>query len=184
MDTNLDYTMEILQKLLTTPSPTGYTKEVMKVIQNELDDLGIEYKLINKGGLVATIKGDNDLTQRTISGHVDTLGAMIREIKNDGTLRLTKLGGYMWNSVEGEYCTIITDEGNKITGTIMTTAPSTHVFGSESKDMDRVEKNMIVRLDAIVKDDKDVRELGIENGDFVFFDPRYNETETGFIKSR
>jgi putative aminopeptidase FrvX len=184
MNVNLDYTIEVLQKLLTTPSPTGYTKEVMEVVEKELNGLGIEYKLINKGGLVATVKGKNDSIQRTISGHVDTLGAMVREVKSDGTLRLTNLGGYMWNSVEGEYCTVITDDGKKVTGTIMTTAPSTHVYGSESKEMDRVEKNMVVRLDALVDDDKDVRELGIENGNFVFFDPRYIETETGFVKSR
>ncbi|MFP4456293.1 MAG: M42 family metallopeptidase [Clostridia bacterium] len=176
--------MSILEKLLNTPSPTGYTKEVMTIIQEELNNMNVDYKLINKGGLVATIKGENDNEQRTISGHVDTLGAMVREVKSDGTLRMTNLGGYMWNSVEGEYCTVITDEGEKITGTIMTKSPSTHVFGSESKETDRVEKNMIVRLDAVVENAEDVRKLGIENGNFIAFDPRHIVTDTGFIKSR
>lgn len=184
MDVKLNYTMDILKKLLNTPSPTGYTKEVMAIIQEELDKMGVSYSLINKGGLVATIKGKDDIKQRTISGHVDTLGAMVREIKSDGTLRLTNLGGYMWNSVEGEYCTVITDEGKRITGTIMTKSPSTHVYGKESKETDRVEKNMIVRLDAVVSNAEEVRELGIENGNFVAFDPRHTVTNTGFIKSR
>lgn len=184
MNIELDYTLEVLEKLLNTHSPTGYTKEAINIVAKELDELNVPHYLINKGGLIATIKGANDEIQRTVSGHVDTLGAMVREVKSNGTLRLTNLGGYMWNAVEGEYCTIITDEGKRYTGTIMTKAPSTHVYGQECRDMKRIEENMEVRIDEIVEDDKDVRKLGIENGNFVCFDPRFVLTDSGFIKSR
>ncbi len=183
MKIDLNYTLDVLEKLLNTPSPTGYTKKAIKLIMRELDKMNIPYKLINKGGLVATFQGENNEQQRTVSGHVDTLGAMVREIKSNGTLRLTNLGGYMWNSVEGEYCTIITDKENEITGTIMTSSPSTHVY-EDAKTIGREEKNMEVRIDAVVNNADDVRALGIENGNFVYFDPRFSKTDHGFIKSR
>ncbi len=183
MKIDLTYTLEVLEELLNTPSPTGYTKKAIEFLMTEFDKMNIPYKLINKGGLVATFKGENDECQRTVSGHVDTLGAMVREVKNNGTLRLTNLGGYMWNSVEGEYCTIITDEGNEVTGTIMTSAPSTHVYNN-ARTLKREEENMEVRIDAVVENADDVKALGINNGNFVYFDPRCKFTDHGFIKSR
>ena len=180
---NLGYTVDFLEKLLNTPSPTGYTEQAIALVEKEFKALGIATRKNHKGGLIATIPGVNDEEQRTISGHVDTLGAMVREIKGDGRLRLTQLGGYMWNAVEGEYCTIITDSKQQFTGTIMTTSPSTHITRT-AKDLPRVEENMEVRLDEKVQLAVDVQKLGIGVGDFVAFDPRCVVTPSGFIKSR
>ena len=43
---------------------------------------------------------------------------------------------------------------------------------------------MEVRLDEKVTSEKETRDLGIEVGDFISFDPRTTVTESGFIKSR
>ncbi len=177
------YTINFMEKLLNTPSVTGYTKNAIDLVRNELKALGVESFTTNKGGLIATIKGTNEEEQRTISGHIDTLGAMVREIKSNGYLRLTPIGGYMWNSVEGEYCTIITDDSQEYTGTILLTKPSTHVT-RDGRTLAREEKNMEVRIDENVKSADEVRALGIENGNFVAFDPRCVVTDSGFIKSR
>ncbi|QOR36038.1 M42 family metallopeptidase [Clostridium sp. 'deep sea'] len=180
---NPTYTINFMQKLLNTPSASGYTKDAIELVKNEFKTLGIDSYLTNKGGLIATIKGENDEQQRTISGHVDTLGAMVRSIKAGGTLRLTPVGGYMWNAIEGEYCTIITDEGKKYTGTILFHKPSTHVSRAGRTEK-REEHTMEVRLDEKVKNADDVKKLGINAGNFVCFDPRCVVTESGFIKSR
>ncbi len=185
MQVDLKYTMAIMEKLINTPSPSGYTHEAMAIVEKELKALGIPYRYIHKGGLIATLKGKDDEKHRTVSGHIDTLGAMVREIRSDGTLRLTQIGGYMWQAVEGEYCTVRTDDNKDITGTIMTSKPSVHVFGGEAaRNFERSEENMYVRLDAIVKSAEDTRKLGIENGNFVFFEPRFQVTDTGFVKAR
>ncbi|MDP3487879.1 MAG: aminopeptidase, partial [Bacillota bacterium] len=183
-DLDMKYVVEKLVKIATTPSPVGYTEDVINFIKGEFELLGLETKLLNKGGLIATLRGADDTAHRTLSGHVDTLGAMVKEIKSGGRLRFTRLGGYMYNSVEGEHCTIIASRGCKYTGTILTTKQSTHVYGPDSSKQERSEDNMEIRIDEVVKSREDVRNLGISVGDFVAFDPRTTVTESGFVKSR
>ncbi|WP_202708454.1 M42 family metallopeptidase [Sporosalibacterium faouarense] len=184
MKIDMNYVTDKLVEILETPSPSGNTKEVINLIKKELDELGVENYITNKGALVGTIKGDNDDKHRTLSAHVDTLGAMVKEVKSNGKLKLTQLGGYMWNSIEGEHCTIETYDGKKYTGTVLITKASTHVHGGEAKNLERKQSTMEVRLDEKVEDKEDVQKLGIEVGDFVYFDPRTTVTESGFVKSR
>lgn len=183
MKLNLDYVVDTLMNLVRIPSPSGNTDKIIKWISSELDSLGVSYTKTNKGALVATINGLNDQNHRTLTAHVDTLGAMVKEIKNDGTLRITNIGGFNWNSVEGEYCSIDTSDERRYTGTILTTQPSVHVY-KDSEKLKRSEENMIVRLDEKAHDDNDVRALGINVGDFISFETREIVTESGFIKSR
>lgn len=180
---NIDYTVERLLDLLNTPSPSGNTEKVMKKVASWLERLDVPYTYTNKGQILATITGSNDQEHRLLTAHVDTLGAMVRSITTDGYLKLVNIGGFRWNSVEGEYCEIETASGKLYTGTIQTTKPTVHVY-SDMGSIERSAENMVVRLDERVKSAADVRALGIEVGDFVSFDPRAIVTESGFIKSR
>lgn len=181
---DMNFIVDKLVQIATTPSPVGLTGEVINIIKADFENLGLKTKLLNKGGLIATLPGVNDSQHRTLSGHVDTLGAMVKEIRGSGRLRFTRLGGYMFNSVEGEHCTVITSEGKQFTGTIFTTKQSTHVYGADSGKQERSEDNMEIRLDEVVKSRDDVHKLGIGVGDFVALDPRTVVTPSGFIKSR
>jgi len=184
MNIDLEYIVRQLVCIATTPSPAGYTTEVIDRIRAEFGQLGLSTRLLNKGGLLATLPGKNDNEHRTLSGHVDTLGAMVKEIKSSGRLKIAKIGGYTMNSVEGEHCTVITAQGAKFTGTILTTKQSVHVYGPDAGKQERNDDNMEIRLDAVVKNKEDVVKVGIAVGDFVAFDPRTTVTESGFIKSR
>jgi len=181
---NLDYVIDQLIKLCTTPSPTGNTQAITDYLQSEFTNLGLNCRRTNKGGLLATMPGRDDERQRVLSGHVDTLGAMVSEIKGNGRLRFVTLGGYMMHSVEGEHVVVSTASGRQFTGTILSTKASTHVFGQEAHKLDRVAENMEVRLDERVLNKEDVQKLGIAVGDFISFDPRTEFTPSGFIKSR
>ncbi|WMJ79590.1 M42 family metallopeptidase [Clostridium sp. MB40-C1] len=173
-----------ISNILSIASPSGYTEKITSYIKQELDTLNIPYKLTNKGVIIVTFKGENDETQRTFSAHIDTLGAMVREIKSNGTLSLDFVGGFMGNSVEGENCIVSTMEDINYTGTIQTIKPSVHISGDEARDLKRSPENMEVILDEKVFTKEDVEKLGINVGDFVSFDPRTIFTEKEFIKSR
>lgn len=181
---DLKYIKEVTKKLLTTYSPTGYTDNIINIVQSEFENMGINTYKTNKGALIATIKGLDDSKHRTLSAHVDTLGGMVKEIKSNGRLKLSQLGGYPWNSIEGEYCTIITSTGTEYTGTILLDKASVHVHGEKASKSDRDSDSMEVRLDKKVNNTEDVKKLGIDIGDFVAFDSRTTITENGFIKSR
>ena len=118
-----------------------------------------------------------------LTAHVDTLGAMVKEIKPSGRLKLTMVGGFRWNAVEGEYCNIHTADGKVYTGTILLHQTSVHVYknaGEAKRDDDNIE----VRIDEVVKTQAEIEALGISVGDFVSFEPRVEETASGFLKSR
>lgn len=173
-----------LKTLLSIPSPSGYTEKIISYIQKELTVLNIPYKITNKGVIIVTFKGQNSTYQRTFSAHVDTLGAMVKEIKNDGKLALTPIGGFTGNSIEGENCTISTLDGIDYSGTIHSLKPSVHISGDEARDLKRTHENMEVVLDEKVFSKEDVEKLNINVGDFISFDPRTTITESGFVKSR
>ncbi|WP_313891474.1 M42 family metallopeptidase [Psychrobacillus sp.] len=176
-------TISLLKQLVEIPSPSGFTKEIMDFMENILKDLQVSYIRTNKGALIATIKGENDDKHRLLTAHTDTLGAMVKEVKASGRLKLTMVGGFNWNAVEGEYCTIHTASGKKIRGTILMHQTSVHVYRNAS-DLKRDEQNIEVRVDEKVTTADGTLALGIEVGDFVSFDPRFEQTDTGFIKSR
>ncbi len=185
---NIDvrFMVDFLVQLLNTPSPTGYTGNALHLVRETLANLRLDTRFNTKGGLIATWQGKANTRGRALTAHVDTLGAMVKEIDNPtGRLRLSKLGGLTWNSVEGEACSIITNGGRIYRGSVLPRKASVHVHGGP--DIERGERSdatMEVRLDAKVRSGMDTRQLGIEVGDFVAFDPRVEVTDTGFIRSR
>lgn len=176
-------TLSLLKDLLNIPSPSGNTNEVISFAEDFISNLGIETRRNRKGGLLATIKGKNDDQHRILTAHVDTLGAMVKEIKPSGRLKLDLIGGFKYNSIEGEYCQIETGSSKTFTGTILMHQTSVHVYKDAGK-AERNQVNMEVRIDEQVHNAEDVRALGIEVGDFVSFDPRVEISPSGFIKSR
>ncbi|ERK60187.1 M42 glutamyl aminopeptidase [Gemella bergeri ATCC 700627] len=177
-------TINYITELTGIPSPTGYTKNVMNYLADEIEQLGYSVTKANKGGVNVTVRGKDDSKHRVITAHVDTLGAIVRAIKYDGRLKLDKIGGYPWNMIEGENCLVHIASNNKtVSGTILVHQTSCHVY-REAGTVERTQDNMEVRLDEKVKNAEQTRALGIEVGDFISFDPRTIVTETGFVKSR
>ena len=180
----MSQTLTYLQQLLAIPSPTGYTKEVTDYLMATLTEFGYQPVRTAKGNVIVTIEGKNTAQHRVITAHVDTLGAIVRAVKGDGRLKLDKIGGYPWNMIEGENCTVhLASSGKQVSGTILIHQTSTHVY-RDAGTAERTQDNMEVRLDAKVTSADETRRLGIEVGDFVSFDPRTTVTETGFVKSR
>ena len=177
-------TLDYIVKLTTTPSPTGYTTEIMDYIQSEVESFGYQASKTPKGGVLVTVPGTNEDQHRMVTAHLDTLGAMVRAIKADGRLKMDLVGGFGYPSIEGENCLIhVAKNGQTYTGTILMHQTSVHVY-KDASTAERNQTNMEIRLDEKVKTAEETRDLGIEVGDFISFDPRTVVTETGFIKSR
>ena len=184
MKLDMDYVINKLVNLLNIPSPSGNTKKAIDFVEKEFNSLGVPTYRTNKGALIATISGENQEEEITLSGHVDTLGGMVKEIKSSGRIKLTQIGGYVWSTIEGEYVNIENSNGKLYSGTILTTKASSHVHGEGTKTLERNMDNMEIRLDEKVSSKEDIEKLGINVGDFIFCEPRTVVTESGFIKSR
>ena len=182
---NTQYLLDILIKLLNTPSPTGLTDNATDLVEKMLmPTKGMSFSRTRKGALVVKWDGDQKDTPRALTAHIDTLGAMVKMIKPSGRLMLTRIGGFNWNTVEGEGCCILASNGAFIRGTILLNKASSHVYdGQEIQDTKRNDENMEVRLDARTVNRAETETLGIRVGDYVSFDPRVEVVE-GFIRSR
>lgn len=178
------FLFDFLTGLLNTPSPTGFTQRAIEFIELAFHDSStITTSKTRKGALVAAWPGERNDAPRALTAHVDTLGAMVKEVKSNGRLKLSKLGGFAWNTVEGEGCKIFTSRGETVRGSLLLTKASAHVFSSQVNDLKRDDDNMEVRLDALTSSEAETYALGIKVGDYVAFDPRV-ETIHGFVRSR
>lgn len=174
--------IDLLKKLTENPSPSGYTHHQIAFIKNYLESLGYHPFLNQKGNLFVEVKGKTDY-KIALASHVDTLGLMIRSISGDGKINFTQIGGPILNTYDGEYCTIHTRDNRMYTGTVLSTSPSVHVY-KDARSLERSESTMYIRLDEIVHSKKDVLDLGIEVGDYISINPKFEYTSSGFIKTR
>lgn len=178
------YLIQFLVDLLNIPSPTGLTEAAMSFTEQTLGSYPpLTLTRTRKGALVAHWEGKKSDAPRALTAHVDTLGAMVKEIKSNGRLKLSRLGGLLLNGVETEGCWVMTNAGAKVRGSYLFEKASTHVHAALVNETKRAEDNMEVRLDARTTSADETRALGIQVGDFVCFDPRVEVTE-GFVRSR
>ncbi len=175
--------MDIAKRLLSIDSPSGFTQNVVREAEQIAQDHGYATRRTNKGNLIISVPGREKGKKIGLCAHVDTLGLMVRSITADGMLMITRIGGPILPTLDGEYCRIYTREGKVYTGTILSLSPAAHVF-DDAATRPRDEKNLAVRIDEKVKSREDVEALGICAGDFVCIDPKTTVTESGFLKSR
>ncbi|MFZ2258388.1 MAG: M42 family metallopeptidase [Clostridiaceae bacterium] len=175
--------VDLLETIIAIPSPTGYFREILPFIAEHIQSLGIETRLLNKGAALAKIPGKKS-DAILFSAHVDTLGAMVKEIKSNGRIKVSMLGGCPWISLDAENCVVRTSADQRISGTFQGTKPSVHIDGQDVSKTERTIDTTELVLDEKVSCRQDVEKLGIEIGDFVFVEPRFTALPNGFIKTR
>ncbi len=178
-----EYGTQKAVELLNIDSPTGFTERAAKWVKENFEALGYKAEYTVKGGVIIDLGGEDENDAILLEAHTDTLGGMVAEIKQNGRLRLTNLGGMNANNGEAENLRVYTRSGKVIEGTLQIVNPSIHVNGNYN-DVKRSFDTTEVVLDEDVKNKDEVKKLGIEVGDVVCFDPRTRVTETGYIKSR
>lgn len=180
---DIEYIVSIMKKICETPSPSGFTQNAMEFVKEELESFGIDVNFTNKGSLWALIPGKNPMPTKALAAHIDTLGAMVKKIKENGRIAFTPIGGYTMSSIECENCFIHTADNAVYTGTVYSIKPSVHIH-DDCRTLERSLENMEIVIDERVSTADDVINLGIQVGDFITFDPRFQYTKSGFIKSR
>ena len=179
----MDYILTQLKALMAIDSPSGYTKEVTDYLMAQYKEMGYTPKKTVKGGVLVELGGEEKDNALFMEAHVDTLGAMVAEIKADGRLRLTPIGGLNANNAEAENCRICTRFNGTYEGTMQLTDASIHVNGKYN-DTSRSFDVMEVLIDEKVSSKKEVEDLGIMAGDVICFEPRTTITKSGYLKSR
>ncbi len=178
---NTQYLLDVTRRLLAVDSPTGFTNEVTKTMVSELKALGYEASVTRKGSVLAEIGGEGSPV--IVTAHLDTLGAIVAEVKSNGRLKISNLGGMKAVNCETENVRIYARSGKIYDGCLQHIDPSVHV-NPKGVSEERTFDNTEIVIDEDVHTKEDTLKLGIANGCFVCFDPRTVITESGYLKSR
>ena len=184
MNKYTEFAVEKTCELLAIDSPSGFTAGAVRYVKEEFEALGFSATVTVKGGVLVDLGGeDSELGGLLLEAHADTLGGMVAELKGNGRLRITNLGGMRAENAECENVRVYTRGGNVYEGTLQLINPSVHVNGQYA-DTKRTFDTTEIVLDEDVSTVEDLKNLGLEVGDIVAFDPRTRVTESGYIKSR
>ncbi|GFM54219.1 peptidase M42 [Pseudomonas cichorii] len=182
-DPDLNYLQKVLLEMLAIPSPTGFTDTIVRYVAERLEELGIPFELTRRGTIRATLKGKQSSPDRAVSAHLDTIGASVREVKDNGRLALSAVGCWSSRFAEGSRVSVFTDTG-VIRGSVLPLMASGHAFNTAVDEMPISWEHVELRLDAYCTTRADCESLGINIGDFVAFDPLPEFTESGHISAR
>ena len=176
------YCLKSFERLLAVDSTTGQYEQAQALVCTMLDELEIPYRLTHKGGVIAELGGEGRAL--AVTAHLDDIGLMVRHVRADGTLNVCPVGGLYPFYCVTENVRIHTREGKIYTGAICRTPNSVHVTEEELRTaLPDFRTNVCVVLDEDVKCAEDVRRLGIETGDMIALDPRF-QIVNGYLKSR
>jgi peptidase M42 family hydrolase len=177
------YLTRQLRRLLTVPSPTGYTDTVVREVCDELARLDVPFELTRRGAIRAVTEGVSRRPARGIIGHLDTIGCQVKGLKPNGRLELAPIGTWSARFAEGARCTVFSDAGG-YRGTILPLLASGHTFDARIDTQPSSWDHVELRVDAFARHDHDLEALGIAVGDFVAVDPQPEFLDNGFIVSR
>jgi len=179
------YMVTCLEKIVNIPSPTGFTYKALEFISDTLKNMGYKtYRLLNDA-LYIRIKGKNSKKAFALAAHVDTLGAMVKGIKSNGSLKVAKIGYFSWLGFIGEYCTVFNNNEKEYRGTLLPCKISSHIYSQKViENIKFKNEEFELRLDLKINSEKELKKYEIDTGNFIAFDPNFEYTSTHFIKSR
>lgn len=183
MQLNSDYLLSTLLALLGIHSPTGYTDPIVRCVCHMLEELNIEFELTRRGAIRATLKGKSESPDRAVVTHLDTIGAMVKELKDNGRLSLVPVGTWSARFAEGARVSVFTDD-HVFRGQVLPLKASGHTYNDDVDTQPVGWSNVEVRVDEKVSCAEDLTELGVNVGDFVGFDSATEEFPNGYICAR
>jgi peptidase M42 family hydrolase len=177
------YLQKTLLRLLEIPSPSGYTDGIVRFVTGELESIGADIELTRRGGIRATLKGKKPSPDRAIVSHLDTLGAIVKELKPNGRLRIAPIGHWSARFAEGARATLFTDT-RAFRGTILPLKASGHTFNTEIDSQPVGWEHVEMRVDTHADTGGALAGHGINVGDFIAIDPDTEIADEGYIVSR
>ncbi|QSG11849.1 Cellulase M or related protein [Halapricum desulfuricans] len=133
-----DYQREFLDSLLETASPSGFETASQRVWVEYVSEFADDVRVDDYGNAVAVHEGD--ATEVMIAGHGDEIGFMVRDVTDDGYLRLARIGGSDRTVTRGQHVTVHTDDG-PVNGVIGQTA--IHLREREDESVDDVAEQYV-----------------------------------------
>lgn len=177
------FLVETLKSLTSIPSPSGRTEQIVVWTLELLQSWGYKPELTRRGAIKLKLPGKDSSRARALTAHLDTLGAMVRHLKENGRCALAPVGTWSSRFAEGARVTLHTDE-NEFRGTILPLLASGHAYNEKVDQQPVSWEQAELRIDEYCNSFQDLEKLGVQPGDFVSIDTGTEVLENGFIFSR
>lgn len=113
--------LEFLERLIITPSPTGYEAEGQKVWREYVTEFADKTESDTYGSALARLTVSNDVPTIMLEAHADEIGMIVQHISDDGFITLNKLGGSDSTIARAKRVTIYNKRG-RVSGVVGNTA--------------------------------------------------------------
>ena len=178
-----EYLRDRLLEMLAIPSVTGFTDELSHYLCGQLQALGVNYHLTRRGTVVASLSGRDASRSRAVVNHLDTIGATVKALKDNGRLALAPVGTWSSRFAEGGKVTVFSRH-HAYRGQVLPLLASGHAF-NEAVDRLPISWDKIeLRVNERAQNAQELADLGIEVGDYVAFDADPELADSGFICAR
>ncbi|WP_178917049.1 M20/M25/M40 family metallo-hydrolase [Natronomonas gomsonensis] len=166
-----------LEALLSTATPSGFETAGQRRWLDYVEPFADETRVDAYGNAVAVSEGTGDGPSIAIAGHGDEIGLMVRDITDDGFLKLSSIGGSDKTVTRGQHVRVHTAEGtlNGVIGQV-----AIHLRDTASDEYDEINEQ---HVDIGVEDGDAAREL-VDIGDPVTFDTNIAELEGDRLAAR
>lgn len=105
-----DSSRAFLDDLLATPSPSGFETASQRVWTDYVGEFADEVFTDAYGNAVAVHEGDPDASTIAVTGHGDEIGFIVRDVLEEGFLRIAPIGGSDRTVSKGQHVTVHADD--------------------------------------------------------------------------
>ncbi|PSQ29626.1 endoglucanase [Halobacteriales archaeon SW_6_65_46] len=166
-----------LDSLLETATPTGFETTGQRVFLDYVEPYADEVRTDTYGNAVAVHEGDPDTDLSVaLAGHGDEIGLMVRDITDDGFLKLTRIGGSDKTVTQGQYVVVHGRDG-PVSGVVGQTAIHLREGDDETPDISEM------HVDIGAEDAESAGEL-VETGDPITFDTQVRDLQGSLVAAR
>ncbi|MGZ0746311.1 M20/M25/M40 family metallo-hydrolase [Haloparvum sp. AD34] len=167
---------EFLGELLTTPSPSGFETSGQRVWVEYVREFADDVETDAYGNAVAVHEGTGEGPEIALTGHADEIGFIVRDVLEDGFLRIAPVGGSDRTVSKGQHVTVHAEE--PVQGVIGQTA--IHLRDKTEDEYEDIEAQFV---DVGAETEDEAREL-VEIGDAVTFSTTIEELAGSRLAAR
>jgi len=169
---------KLLEELIRVPGVPGYEDRVRALIQERLP-AGVPTATDAMGNLVATL-GSGERALMFVA-HMDEIGFVVSEVRDDGHLKLTPLGGIDPRTAFGRALRIVTSKG-EILGVVGVKPP--HLMEERAKETKEVPPVTDFLVDIGASSADEAADLGVKVLDFAVLDKSVRMLNGKFVCAR
>lgn len=155
--------LDTLNRIASAGGVSSFEQEIAEILEGDYRNLGLNCVKDGLGSLIAEKCTKQAGPKVMIAAHMDEVGFIVKEIDDNGFIRLQTVGSWWSHMVLGQWYTVVTSENKKYNGLMGSMA--THGLPADIRNKTISIED--IYLDLGVANKQEVLELGIRTGDMV-----------------